>query len=140
MNIRIKTTLIVAMLITFMQSAWSNTVFSTNANPINMAVQSMQANYLPGDVNQDGSQSLVDVTAMVEHILGKNPINFNVALADLDGDNDVSVTDVMILVDIILNGGGSLYVIDVDGGDTGIGYGGGGTGPAHTNQNNTFEE
>ena len=31
-------------------------------------------------------------------------------------------------------------VTDVDGGDTGIGYGGGGTGPARTNQNNTFEE
>ena len=80
---------------------------------------------LVGDVNGDGAISISDVTVLVDIILvgGDNPI------ADVNGDGMVSVADVTLLVDIILNGYNA-FTIETN---VGIGYGGGGTGPARGN-------
>jgi len=82
---------------------------------------------LRGDVNDDGEQSVADVMMLVNHIMGITSENFKADRGDLNGDNNLTIADVMILVDIVLNGD-SNTVFDVDGGDTGIGYGGGGDG------------
>lgn len=50
------------------------------------------------------------------------------------------VVDVMALVDIILLAAeDQKVVIDIDAGDTGIGYGDAGTGPAHARENNLWD-
>ena len=80
---------------------------------------------LIGDVNGDGVISISDVTVLVDIILegGDNPV------ADVNNDGLVSVADVTLLVDIILNGYNA-FTIETN---VGIGYGGGGVGPARGN-------
>jgi len=61
--------------------------------------------YLPGDVNRDGSVTIADVTALVNIILGKDntvPYLYDHAAADVNGDNYVTIADVTALVNIIL--------------------------------------
>ena len=57
---------------------------------------------LPGDVNNDGILSVIDVMMLIDHILEKTPDNFYKANADTDGNGSVSVTDVMRVVDVIV--------------------------------------
>lgn len=60
-------------------------------------------NALPGDVNLDGSVSVVDITIVVNEILGNSDQNFRWQLADLNHDGQVSLTDINMIVSIILN-------------------------------------
>lgn len=55
-----------------------------------------------GDVNMDGQVSVVDVTVMVSHLLGKYVGTFIKPLADINHDDQLTVTDVTGLVNIIL--------------------------------------
>ena len=57
---------------------------------------------LRGDLNGDGSVNVTDVTALINHILGKSEPTFNAAAADLTGDGVINVTDVSKLIEIIL--------------------------------------
>ena len=57
---------------------------------------------LIGDVNGDGSISVIDVTTLVDYILGKNNDFFVFANADINGDGSITVTDVTSLVSLIL--------------------------------------
>ena len=143
---RQKATLVFAAMFFCLQSAFSSNAVNSNVfnEVMSSSVQGIESiaavkAQLPGDLDNDGKRSLMDVMLMVEMILDNNPNNLPISVADLNGDEGVSLIDIMMLVDIILNGDDSI-VFDVDGGDTGIGYGGPGTGPAHTNQNNTWEE
>ena len=58
---------------------------------------------LPGDVNNDGSVTIADVTALVNIILGKDTENvYNHEAADVNGDEGITIADVTALVNIIL--------------------------------------
>lgn len=62
---------------------------------------------LKGDVNRDGKQSIADVTALVNIILGKvteenNPDDYDFKAADVNNDGSRSIADVTALVNIIL--------------------------------------
>ena len=62
---------------------------------------------LIGDVNQDDSVTIADVTALVNIILGKvttenNPDNYNFDAADVDRENGITVADVEALVNLVL--------------------------------------
>ena len=57
-----------------------------------------------GDVNSDDMITVVDVTMLVDHILGRENEGFVVGNSDVNGDEMVSVVDVTELVDIILHG------------------------------------
>jgi len=58
---------------------------------------------LPGDVNNDGSVTIADVTALVNIILGKDTENvYNHDAADVNGDEGITIADVTALVNIIL--------------------------------------
>ena len=83
-----------------------------------------------GDVNGDGIISVIDVTLLVDFILGHQDEGFIVENADVDGNGNISVTDVTGLVDAILSGNGEelSVVTNLDG--VTISYGGGGSGPA----------
>ena len=51
-----------------------------------------------GDVNIDNNVKNEDLDAMVDYIMGKDPINFYKSLADLNNDGKVNAADVVLLV------------------------------------------
>ena len=57
--------------------------------------------YYKGDVNNDGSVTIADVTSLVNIILGK-ATDYKEAIADVNGDGSVTIADVTALVNIIL--------------------------------------
>jgi hypothetical protein len=61
------------------------------------------ADYTPGDVDDDGTISVVDVTKVVQYILGTANDTFNKEAADLNGDGVVNVVDVTLIINKILN-------------------------------------
>jgi hypothetical protein len=58
--------------------------------------------YIPGDVDDDGSVDINDVTALIDYLLSGGTINMDAA--DLDGDNSVDINDVTALIDKLLAG------------------------------------
>ena len=74
---------------------------------------------------------------LVNIVLGEEVEIDNVTMekADINGDGNISVSDVMAVVNIILNGGDTINNIVVNTGDITNTYDsiGGGTGPARTN-------
>jgi len=58
---------------------------------------------IPGDVNDDGSVDIADVSTLIDFILGATPSPFNTIAADLDSNNDIDVSDLTILIDLLLS-------------------------------------
>ena len=61
------------------------------------------ASFIIGDVNCDGKVSIVDVTTLINHLLGGNPDPFNAAAADANTDSKISIGDVTSIIDILLS-------------------------------------
>lgn len=59
--------------------------------------------YVLGDVNHDGCVNVVDVTLIIDHVLGNAPGDFHAVNADLDEDGYINVVDVTQVINIILN-------------------------------------
>ena len=57
---------------------------------------------LPGDVNQDGHIDVADVTAAINIAKGNNSASYDSTAADLNGDGEVTQTDVKLLVNRVL--------------------------------------
>ena len=55
-----------------------------------------------GDLNQDGIASISDVMMMVGVVLGKFSLNIPMEIADMNGDNAITISDVSELVRIII--------------------------------------
>ena len=66
-----------------------------------------------GDVNNDGSLSVADVTELVNIILGKTS-DYNKKLADVNEDGSVTVADVTELVNIILGKSEPKELVEAD--------------------------
>jgi len=66
-----------------------------------------------GDLNNDGTISIVDVTLLVNIILG-DTTEYDAAIADVNGDGTVTITDVTMLTNIILNGEAPQELNEVD--------------------------
>lgn len=56
---------------------------------------------IPGDVNGNGIIDLNDVNAIVDYIMGTPPVVFNLALADVNGDDVVNVADLVKVIQIV---------------------------------------
>ena len=54
-------------------------------------------------MNCDGKRDIVDITSLIDYLLGNNPSPFNLQAADVDEDASVSITDITRLIDMILN-------------------------------------
>ena len=66
-------------------------------------VDSFEISALLGDVNSDGTVDIVDVTLLVNHLLGgEAPVGFNAAAADIDGIEGVDANDLNALINIVL--------------------------------------
>lgn len=68
-------------------------------------VFTISVNGILGDVNSDGKVDIVDVTCIVNYIMGQNQSTFNLYAADMDGDGNVNISDVVLLVSYILGRG-----------------------------------
>jgi len=55
-----------------------------------------------GDVNGDGAVDIIDLTTLIDYVLGSKPSPFVVAAADINQDGLVNINDVTLLIDIIL--------------------------------------
>ena len=63
-----------------------------------------QLDYIPGDINSDGSLDVLDVVAMVNFILNNDvPSEMETFLGDINSDGQMDVLDVVAIVTEILN-------------------------------------
>lgn len=53
--------------------------------------------YIPGDANNSRSVTVTDIVVTAQYVLGRNPQPFIFGAADMNGDGDVSVTDIMLI-------------------------------------------
>ena len=73
--------------------------------------------YELGDVNNDGSVSITDITMAVNYILGKASDKFHASHGDMNHDGEINIADLSEMVEIILNSGNNAPVnIGVTGG------------------------
>ena len=73
--------------------------------------------YELGDVNNDGSVSISDITMAVNYILGKASDKFHASHGDMNHDGEINISDLSEMVEIILNSGNNAPVnIGVTGG------------------------
>ena len=54
------------------------------------------------DVNSDGFTNMGDVTTLIDYLLGLETVPINAAAADVDGSQNISISDVSALIDLIL--------------------------------------
>ncbi len=68
---------------------------------------------LLGDVNDDGSVNIADVTSLIDLLLS-GTVGYNAA-ADMNQDGSVNIADVTVLIDHLLNAGGKKGDVNNDG-------------------------
>ncbi len=56
---------------------------------------------IPGDTNLDGRVNDTDKIKIVDYLLGKDPLYFNDANADLNADGEVTVSDLVIIISLL---------------------------------------
>ena len=65
----------------------------------------IEASYIAGDLNQDGTINVLDVVMVVDLILNNpNPTEMEMLLGDLNSDGFINVLDIVMIMDIILGG------------------------------------
>ena len=79
-----------------------------DVSPVSETITFTTLEYLPGDVNSDGSVTIADVLAVVEYILndGYTTGIFNYQAANVDtSDYNITIADAVKILEIILKGG-----------------------------------
>ena len=71
--------------------------------------QTITISTLRGDVNHDGDVNIVDVTALIDRLLGDGTHSCPYC-SDVNSDNDVNIKDVTDLIDILLRSGADTHV------------------------------
>ena len=57
-----------------------------------------------GDVNDDGSVNISDVTTLIDYLLSGDGTDINILAADCNQDGSVNISDVTTLIDYLLSG------------------------------------
>ena len=70
--------------------------------PVVVTFKILKSGDLIGDVNHDGYVNIVDVVEIVNYILGRPSADFDVTVANLNGDQKVTVADAVTVLDMIL--------------------------------------
>ena len=58
--------------------------------------------YLPGDANGNGEVSVIDIVTSAQYIIFQNPDPFLFEAADLNNDDQITVTDLALIANLIL--------------------------------------
>lgn len=61
------------------------------------------SSYLVGDVDGNGYREVSDITLLIDYFLGSDQQPFYIEAADVDQDNEISISDVSALIDLLLN-------------------------------------
>ncbi len=82
-----------------------NTLLTTNdynefAAPNTESVINVKT-YIPGDANDSHTVTVTDIVVAAQYVLGKNPDPFVFEAADMNGDGNVTVTDIMLIAYLI---------------------------------------
>lgn len=77
----------------------NNTVYMQGATAL---VWPQEETGKPGDANEDGEVNVLDITTIINYILGANPSPFNYNNANVNGDDAVNVMDVTAIINLIL--------------------------------------
>ena len=56
------------------------------------------------DVNHDGSVNIADALCIVNYVLGNPPENYDWNRYELNGDHNITIADVAVVVEMILSG------------------------------------
>ena len=59
-------------------------------------------NFIPGDCNNDGRLSVVDISMIINDILKKDNVDFNSEAADINKDERISIVDATMVTNLIL--------------------------------------
>lgn len=70
--------------------------------PVVVSFKILKSGDLIGDVNHDGYVNIVDAVEIVNYILGRPSADFDVTVANLNGDQEVTVADAVTVLDMIL--------------------------------------
>ena len=65
---------------------------------------SPQPSVLAGDVDNNGSINIADVTSLIDYLLSGNTVQINPLNSDLDNDGNINIADVTALIDKLLSG------------------------------------
>ena len=76
--------------------------FNIDALTFNLSVIEPQATVMLGDVNGDGAVNIIDVTTLIDYLLGAEYEDFNTLNADADEDGSISISDLTFIIDMIL--------------------------------------
>lgn len=60
------------------------------------------ADYLKGDVNNDGDVDIADAVCIVNHAVGKNTPVFIAAAADVNNDGDIDIADAVRIINLVV--------------------------------------
>lgn len=60
-------------------------------------------NVIIGDVDNDGSFNISDLSALIDYLLTGNASAINLAAADIDLDGNVNISDLSAIIDLLLN-------------------------------------
>ena len=58
--------------------------------------------YIPGDVNNTHTVNVADIVTTVRYVMEQNPTPFIFDAADMNGDGEVTVTDIMLIARLIM--------------------------------------
>ena len=58
--------------------------------------------YMPGDANDSRSVTVTDVVVTAQYLLQRNPDPFVFDAADMNGDGEISVTDIMLIANLVM--------------------------------------
>jgi hypothetical protein len=59
---------------------------------------------IPGDVTNDGTITIEDVTVLIDYLLTGDASTINADNSDVDGDGNITISDVTELIDLLLRG------------------------------------
>ena len=69
-----------------------------------MITATVASSFKRGDVNNDGTVNISDVTSLIDYLLSNNSEGINMQAADVDGNTTINISDVTSLIDMLLSG------------------------------------
>ena len=69
-----------------------------------MITATVTSSFKRGDVNNDGTVNISDVTTLIDYLLSGNSEGINLQAADVDGSTTINISDVTSLIDMLLSG------------------------------------
>ncbi len=84
--------------------AYASNVKNSDATQFQIVLEQNTIQIMRGDVNHDGTVSVVDAIMLVDYLNGDTNIDIDLHAADCDHNGNVSIVDVTTLIDYLLNG------------------------------------